>query len=905
MANRVSVEVSANVQGFQQGMQAASQSAQQYETDMRKVSESTVNFNQELRKAKREAQNLAAGYAKLDAAAKQSAFGQEMKRQLDAAKQAAADYIDMQGDLQQELRNMASDTKSLDALAEGIGVIGDVTSTALGIVAQFTGNEEDAQRAVVAFTTATSAANSAIKIANALQPYSNTMKKIGTLQDKAAAAATRIKTAAEGKSVIMTKAATAAQAAFNKIAKMNPYVLLAMAIVGVVAAIGTFIAFTGDAEDAEDKMQKEIEETNKRLEEQRDQLLQTSGSMYNTASRLDHLYAEYLQTNNEIRKTEILTEAAAEFKKLGMEVNNLADAQRIFKEHGNDVIELIRLQGDVAAITAMRFEAFKKSMKMLMAEGYTVSAARILAGYNEEVMKFDKELDNLHAKAAKHKKNLNIKPNVFKETKTTTKTTNKVEVVVEDGSLQKLKDELANLEKKKINLNIKGEPLKKLQKEIDDKKKEIEDKEIELGIRAKRGSLEDITKQISEIDDKIKKLNPVLDEVEIKKLQMDKQALEEAKKEIEDKFKEVVITGKGFKSDAQQGSVQWSRDKVSYLKQMMDIEVDDDRYQYWLKRYKEEKKNLEALEIKVEADLDETQKGSLEWLSKKKQKYQAILETSVVGSPEWKDALANINKLTKEENNIQLAIEVSGMSALEKTFSMLDGFHAIDNIVGSFESLTSAIGENKNAWEIFMAAISTFESIMEGINTVTAIYNLLSAKSAATKIAEAAASGSAAAATSTQAAAEGTAVAPTTAATVANKALEASYLDLASAMIFAAHAYIPFAGVGIAAGFISSMLAIQAATKATTMSMMAFAEGGIVGGSSYSGDRILARVNSGEMILNDKQQRHLFELLDSDAMPQKGGTNVTVQGVIRGTDLLLVQKNTNKVRSKSGTQIHF
>ena len=905
MANRVSVEVSANVQGFQQGMQAASQSAQQYETDMRRVSDSTVNFNQELRKAKREAQNLAAGYAKLDAAAKQSAFGQEMKRQLDAAKQAAADYIDMQGDLQQELRNMASDTRGLDTLAEGISIIGDVTSAALGIVAQFTDNEEDAQRAVVAFTTATSAANAAIKIANALQPYSNTMKKIGKLQDMAAAAAIRIKTAAEGKSVIMTKAATAAQAAFNKIAAMNPYVLLAMAIVGVVAAIGTFIAFTGDAEDEEDKMQKEIEETNKRLEEQRDQLLQTSGAMYNTASRLDHLHAEYLQSNNEIRKTEILTEAAAEFKKLGIEVNNLADAQRIFKEHGNDVIKLIRLQGDAAAITAMRFEAFKKSMKMLMERGYNVSAARILAGYNEEVMKYDKELDKLNAETAKLNKNLNIKPKVFKETKTTTKTTNKVEVVVEDGSLQKLKDELSNLEKKKINLNIKGEPLKKLQKEIDDKKKEIEDKEIELGIRAKRGSLEDITKQISEIDDKIKKLDPVLDEVEIKKLQMDKQVLEEAKKEIEDKFKEVVITGKGFKSDAQQGSVQWSRDKVSYLKQMMDIEVDDERYQYWLKRYKEEKKNLEALEIKVETDLDETQKGSLEWLSKKKQKYQAILETSVVGSPEWKDALANINKLTKEENKIQLQIEVSGMSALEKTFTMLDGFHAIDNIVGSFESLTSAIGENKNAWEIFMAAISTFESIMEGINTVTAIYNLLSAKSAATKIADAAASGSAATATSTQAAAEGTAIAPATAATVANKALEASYLDLASAMIFAAHASIPFAGVGIAAGFISSMLAIQAATKATTMSMMAFAEGGIVGGSSYSGDRILARVNSGEMILNDKQQRHLFELLDGDAMPKAGGTNVTVQGVIRGTDLLLVQKNTNKVRSKSGTQIHF
>lgn len=904
MANKVNVELSANVQGFVDGMNQASSSAQKYETEVKKISESTVNFRKEFAQAKKSAQNLAASFAQLDKEAKQSAFGREMARQLQEAKEKAAELLDLQGDLNAELKNMASDTRALDTLAEGINIVGNAASATLGIIAQFTGKEEDAQKAVVAFTTAQSAANTAIGIYNALQPYSNTMKSIGIVKDLAATAAIKLKTAAEGKNIVVTKAAAVAQAAFNKIAMANPYVLLAMAIVGVVAAIGTFIAITGDAEDEEEKMQKEIEETNRRLEEQIDKLLQTSGAMYNTASRLDHLRAEYLQTNNEIRKTEILTEAAAEFKKLGMEVNNLTDAQRILKEQGNDVIKLIRLQGDVAAITAMRFEAFTKAMKKLMQDGYTVSVSRIMAGYDKEVKKFDEELDILNAEAAKLRKNLNIKSNVFKETKTTTKTTTKVEVV-EDGSLQKLKDELDKLEKKKINLNIKGEPLKKLQKEIDDKEKEIEDKEIELGIRAKRGSLEDITKQISEIDNKINKLHPVIDEVEIRKLQMDKQALEETKKEIEEKFKEVAITGKGFKSDAQQGSVQWSRDKVSYFRQMMDIEVDDDRYQYWLKRYKEEKKNLEALEIKVETDLDETNKGSLEWLSKKKQKYQAILETSVAGSPEWKNALDNINKLTKEENKIQLAIEVSGMDTLERTFKMFEGFHAIDNIVGSFESLTSAIDENKNAWEIFMAAISTVESVMSAINTVTEIANMLSVFGAGAKIAEASASGAATTATTTQAAAEGAAIAPATAATIANKALESSYLDLASAMIFAAHASIPFAGVGIASGFIANMLAIQAATKATTMAMMSFADGGIVGGSSYSGDRLLARVNSHEMILNDRQQRNLFNLLDIGVMPQRGGTNVQVTGVIRGTDLLLVQKNTNKVRSKSGSQIYF
>ena len=84
-----------------------------------------------------------------------------------------------------------------------------------------------------------------------------------------------------------------------------------------------------------------------------------------------------------------------------------------------------------------------------------------------------------------------------------------------------------------------------------------------------------------------------------------------------------------------------------------------------------------------------------------------------------------------------------------------------------------------------------------------------------------------------------------------------------------------------------------------------FAQGGIIGGSSYSGDRLLANVNSGEMILNSRQQRNLFNLLDTGTMPQRGGTNVQVTGVVRGTDLLLVQKNTNKVRSKSRTQIYF
>ena len=102
---------------------------------------------------------------------------------------------------------------------------------------------------------------------------------------------------------------------------------------------------------------------------------------------------------------------------------------------------------------------------------------------------------------------------------------------------------------------------------------------------------------------------------------------------------------------------------------------------------------------------------------------------------------------------------------------------------------------------------------------------------------------------------------------------------------------------------LTTMLSMISSIKQATAG--SFAEGGIIGGSSYSGDRLLANVNSGEMILNSRQQRNLFNLLDTDTMPQRGGTNVQVTGVVRGTDLLLVQKNTNKVRAKSGSKIYF
>jgi len=55
-----------------------------------------------------------------------------------------------------------------------------------------------------------------------------------------------------------------------------------------------------------------------------------------------------------------------------------------------------------------------------------------------------------------------------------------------------------------------------------------------------------------------------------------------------------------------------------------------------------------------------------------------------------------------------------------------------------------------------------------------------------------------------------------------------------------------------------------------------FATGGIVGGTSYTGDRVTANVNSGEMILNRAQQRNLFDSINSNQLGTKPQMNVKI-----------------------------
>lgn len=93
--------------------------------------------------------------------------------------------------------------------------------------------------------------------------------------------------------------------------------------------------------------------------------------------------------------------------------------------------------------------------------------------------------------------------------------------------------------------------------------------------------------------------------------------------------------------------------------------------------------------------------------------------------------------------------------------------------------------------------------------------------------------------------------------------------------------------------FVGAGLGTLAAMVST---IKGFNAGGIVGGNSFHGDRMLARVNAGEMILTRPQQGRLFDILDGGGGPMGGGG--TVRFEISGDKLFGVLNNYNRKMGK-------
>lgn len=281
---------------------------------------------------------------------------------------------------------------------------------------------------------------------------------------------------------------------------------------------------------------------------------------------------------------------------------------------------------------------------------------------------------------------------------------------------------------------------------------------------------------------------------------------------------------------------------------------------------------------------------------------EQALKIRGIGFDELTNKIKELNKLLNDKQNPVTDSQRKEIESMIATYekwrkqsissfdTVKNGWGGIKGIGDSISSITDALEGNGNAWQTVTAIIDGFISLYESIKAIAAIIDLLTVATTAhtaAKTAEGVATGTTAAATVAAAATEEAAAAAAIPVIIANKAATASYMELAAAMYFAAHASIPFAGFGIAAGFVAAATAMVQAIAVTP-----FAQGGVVSGPT------LALVGEYAGATNNPEVIAPLDKLRSIIQPA-GGVGGTVRFKIEGRALAGVLEKENKHNSRS------
>ena len=242
---------------------------------------------------------------------------------------------------------------------------------------------------------------------------------------------------------------------------------------------------------------------------------------------------------------------------------------------------------------------------------------------------------------------------------------------------------------------------------------------------------------------------------------------------------------------------------------------------------------------------------------------------------------ASIKKLIGSYEDYEKRIRKSNVT-LGKSWSTVKG------VGNGISSLTDALQGNRDAWSTITGVVDAAIQIYEGINGIISIIQTLTAVTGASNTVTAASGVAATTAATAKVAAAPEEVAASVATMAAVKAEAMAYRELAASEFMAAHAYIPFAGAGIAAGFIGMMQGLVASVAVTP-----FANGGIVYGPTlalmgeYSGAKnnpeVIAPLNKLKSLIGDNG----------------GGGGGVYELRVKGRDLVAVLANETRINRKS------
>lgn len=369
--------------------------------------------------------------------------------------------------------------------------------------------------------------------------------------------------------------------------------------------------------------------------------------------------------------------------------------------------------------------------------------------------------------------------------------------------------------------------------------------DFEIGLIGK----EDAEKQIADINKQLEKLGVKPIEVHFKTY------IEELQEQLHDaqqEFEEATTIDARVKADAKIADIQRQIDEATKGKVSIKAET-------------------EPTYIVQGSAADKRQSHSN--AQNKANRIQTDYEIGIIGKDEALKEIEEINRQLAEIGLRPIKIELDS-KGFDKVFGDIkSGWGSIQGVGNGIQGLSDALEGNGDAWQQVTGLINGFISIAEGIQGIVELFGMLtaatSAHAAASTTDAAATAGEAAAATANTAAKSGEAVANATAS--------------GAKMPF------PLNLVAIAAG-VAAVIAALAAVSG-------FATGGVIGGTSTSGDKKFARVNSGEMILNKFQQARLFGMIDGKFQPptftERRLQPVTMQNITNDIEPTATEVNIN------------
>lgn len=889
MANDLKVKITADVKGFKTDMQSAGKSMDEFNEKTNdagqsmadyqsKLSKSEMNvraFNKELRQARRDALDLANAFNSLSKEQQMSGFGRQLREQIDEAIQKAGELTDLKGDIQREINNIASDTRGFDTAKESISLLMNTMGALASVYASITGDQEAYNRAVTIFTGTQQTLNALTEIQNALQKESNLYKIAEAAQMKIINGLRRVSVAATAKQTTATGAEAVAQAAdatattanvtahraLNAAMKAGPYVIIAAAI----AAIGVGIKVVTSL----------IDKHNKKLQEQQE--------AYRKATAAQRAFDQAMIDGH--------TSIAKEVTRLDLLQRVMRDTNRSYADRKAAVEELNRVVPGYHASISKEGALYNDNISAI--QNYINNldkAAKAMAGFNALVKENEKLFELQGEQTRKQGQSLaaynrltasGVNP-LKQEIKGSWIYDRETGQAVKDATgkyIKASKEQVEDFNKWMSHNNS----FKNYAKEIKEQAKQVERMSATV---AKEIDVSSLISKPTSGGTKTPKSSGSNNNNDIKYETLQLEELYKIRAKLNEKAQEYYKIGNTAKLQEYDAEIKKIDDVVKKRKELT-VEYD---FKYDPKYADLSKINTEPVLIPLQFDFTNVKMPDLAKLIKINQLQKQLNDIrerlagdGFISADELKKSAEEIDKLRAKlielynslpdevKKTIKLELDESGVDATEQKLKQLQ--EEVTSIVSSLQ------GPGAQMQNMFV----DLGKLMG--NVEASPWQKLGAAFAAT--------GDAAAELGTTLAQLGQdstlAKAGMVAAAIGQIILGFAQAS-ASASSMGPWGWLAFIGAGLAA---------LATTLTMIKNMQQFEYGGVVAGNSYHGDKVLARLNSGERVLTKKQNDKLNRLLDSGGL-SSGNSPIVLDTVIRSGDLWLVQKQYEKTRSLYG-----